>query len=272
MASSPGWRRTRRPSPNAALSSRPSPREHGLRVDELHAEIHHLSAQWQRLSEENAVLSQQLNAQPPASVDRRLRESERSWREKAQRLSALVMSNDATLAELRRSLQRSEDALSLHRSSLSQSQSEVQRAHAALVVVQSSQLQLFEDRLQATHQRLSSVEADAADTVERAAVVEGGLVLSRAHPLYEATSALRMCCVELRAAWTDAVQSKRVLAISTASEVEEMRSELRAWRNEDRERTAGGHRLRRGDEGWHDARQLANPTAKINRPLGCSIM
>ena len=249
-------------------------RDNAARVDELHAEIHHLSAQWQRLSEENAVLSQQLNAQPPASVDRRLRESERSWREKAQRLSALVLTNDATLAELRRSLQRSEDALTLHRSSLSQSQADVQRAHAALVVVQSSQLQLLEERLQATHRRLSSVEAEASpDAAARVAVIERGLEVGEAHPLYEATSELRLCCAELRAAWADAVQGKRVLAISTASEVEEMRNELRAWRNEDRERTTtGGQRTRRAADGWHDARQAGEPSAKINRPLGCSIM
>ena len=93
------------------------------------------------------------------------------------------------------------------------------------------------------------------------------------HPLYEATEELRVCILALKTSYQDCVESKRALAQSAATEVEAMRDELREWRREEWDRVSAvdrvKRRMRRHDEGWHEAKAVERGNAPAS---GCSIM
>ena len=98
--------------------------------------------------------------------------------------------------------------------------------------------------------------------------------LPSTHPLHEATAELRSCYRMLQSEYSDCVESKLQLARAASSEVDLMRDELNAVRREEWERVLAvdkvQRRRRRGEDGWHEAREYEH-----DRPADdskCSIM
>ena len=156
-------------------------------MHELHAESQRVAAEREQLIEEKTALRLQISvltnrleasagsAQHDEEYEAKLErviESEVAWREKAQRLAQLVMTNEEAVAEFRLTIQRSEEALASLRASHAAIEGEVFHLRS-LLQSKDSQLQLYEERVQQQRETVDRLQLEAQEAESKAEAAPG---------------------------------------------------------------------------------------------------